>query len=293
MKLLKIFEVYTNRTSELNQYMRRSGVNGTNASDFEEIDSTEEFYSALGKIIHYTTRDNLIEIIQFFLSRSDQALDLLNDAITNEDPVEEFSSPNEMLAYLRRKYDLDDYDELIRMISMLTMKLDEPNLLPHKWFEKMSMDLRKAILKGWQDHSAGFTHGHTKSLMHLKDAKILPRTTWVTHFSGNAEAVAKNGFKIGMPDKHRLSLTTAINQSQKTGGYNFGFIADGKTALDYCENQESHYGSDFVMFQSAGSLFHHDGDFEDQFVFDGVNLNNKLFVLVKFNFDQPNRKKSL
>jgi hypothetical protein len=270
--------------------MRRSGPNGTNASDFDEIDSTEEFYSALSKIIHYTSRDNLIEIIQFFLSRSDDALDLLNDFITSEDPIDEFSKPEEMLAYLRRKYELD-YDELIRMVSMLTTKLDEPNLLPHKWFEKMSMDLRKAIVKGWQDYSAGFSNGHTKSLMHLKDAKVLPRTTWVSHFSHHAVAVANNGFSIGMPDKHRLALTTKIDQSQKPGGYNFGFISDGETALEYTNEKNSHYGSDFVMFQSAGSLFHHKNDVEDQFVFDGANIDKKLLALVKFDFHEPNRKK--
>lgn len=116
--------------------------------------------------------------------------------------------------------------------------------------------------------------------MMLQNNKLLPRTTWLVHFSDNAEAIAYNGFKYGIDQMDKLGLTTYWNDSAKSAeGYNFAFLANGRYA-SYAESKGK-YGREAVIFQNSGVLVHHHGDEEEQVIFKGKDVDPRGIVYLK------------
>ena len=114
--------------------------------------------------------------------------------------------------------------------------------------------------------------------------KMVEPGTWLIHFSDNASWIARQGFKRGIDDMTKLALTTHMSDQEKDlsdGGYNFAFDADSRYA-DYAARQGK-YGSDAVMFRSAGVEAYHYGDEEDQIVFYGPAIDPGQIVLLHNN----------
>jgi hypothetical protein len=291
MKLKNILEVYSKRTSELNRYMQNDagGARSSNFSDLQDIETVRAFIKCVLFSLdrahgsrQLQTKDLLV-IIKFMIDRDDSVVEVIHDCLIDisDSYNEDEADPTNTLPIISamRKFSVDDY---YRLFSDLREKLDSPGMFSMYWHEKFPADINSKLLFAWHSLEAdGIAYGHTKTSLRLKQSKVLPPNTWVVHFSRNAKEVAEDGFKFGTPTKHNLSLTTQIPKRAKTGGYNFGFLADGTTAINYADEYNSHYGNDFVMFQAAGSLFYHETDHEEQFVFDGTALNNKNFVYVR------------
>jgi hypothetical protein len=99
-------------------------------------------------------------------------------------------------------------------------------------------------------------------------ATILPPTTWLTHFSDEAQQVAAEGFRLGQPDYDfaRLAVTGEWI-APKAAGWNFAVEALGHDALSIA--REFKYGRGAVLFQAAGVRTRHMGDEEWQVIFLG------------------------
>ena len=113
--------------------------------------------------------------------------------------------------------------------------------------------------------------------------RLLPRTTWLIHFTNNPWEIAREGFQIGAPDIGRLGLTRYFGAGAKGPGYNFALLPQSRDAYD-CGTRGG-YGSDAVMFQSSGvSVFHH-GDEENQIIFDGPAVDPRGIVVLTRSYD--------
>lgn len=116
--------------------------------------------------------------------------------------------------------------------------------------------------------------------MSLNQPKLLPRETWLVHFSDNALDIAYNGFIYGVDQMDRLGLTCYLGGAEKKyGGYNFAFIADSRDAKFAATKRK--YGEHAVMFQNSGVSTYHYGDDENQVMFHGADVVPKDIVFLK------------
>lgn len=107
----------------------------------------------------------------------------------------------------------------------------------------------------------------------------VPPTTWLVHFTDNADEVGESGFEQGQSDINRLALTTHQGKAEKQyGGYNFAFFADSKYAVQAARSGK--YGKDAVMFQAAGISIYHHSDDENQVVVWGKDVPTSAMVLL-------------
>lgn len=116
------------------------------------------------------------------------------------------------------------------------------------------------------------------SAMELNREKLLPRQTWLVHFTNDAESIGHEGFKYGFEDVRGLHLTTHHYDRKKYPGYNFAFIANSKDARN--AEREHKYGRQFVLFQNSGVSTYHYGDEEEQIIFYGPDVNPRDIVTV-------------
>ena len=115
--------------------------------------------------------------------------------------------------------------------------------------------------------------------MSLNQPKLLPRQTWLVHFSDNALDIAYSGFKFGIDRFDALGLTLWANDREKKyGGYNFAFIANSKDANRATNGK---YGEHAVLFQNSGVSAYHHGDEENQVMFIGADVAPKDIVFLK------------
>lgn len=116
----------------------------------------------------------------------------------------------------------------------------------------------------------------------LSNDNLIPGTTWLVHFTDEPDAIAKNGFTIGMVDHTKLGLTTYhsnTNRDKRSGGYNFAFEADSADAAS--ASREHKYGEDAVMFQSSGVACYHVTDNEEQIIFNGQDVDPRKIVILR------------
>lgn len=119
------------------------------------------------------------------------------------------------------------------------------------------------------------SHAH----MMTNGKRLLPRSTWLIHFSDEAEAIAHNGFQYGVDQMDKLGLTRWLGDIDKSGqGYNFAFEAGGRDAR-YAASKGK-YGRHAVMFQNSGVSVSHHGDEEDQVIFHGSDVDPRTIVLL-------------
>jgi hypothetical protein len=117
----------------------------------------------------------------------------------------------------------------------------------------------------------------------LQHNRLLPRQTWLVHFTDDPNAIAEQGFAMGTFDMTRLGLTTYTQNSAKERGYNFAFIADGRHAN--WAASEGKYGKHAVMFQNSGVHTWHSADEEDQIIFWGADVKPSDIVVLKHHRD--------
>ena len=114
--------------------------------------------------------------------------------------------------------------------------------------------------------------------MHL-NGKLLPRNTWLVHFTDKPYDIQKEGFKYGIDQMDRLGLTTWLKDTlKKYGGYNFAFKALSREAK-FCSSK-SKYGKHAVLFQNSGVQAYHNGDEENQIIFWGADVNPKDIIVL-------------
>jgi len=119
--------------------------------------------------------------------------------------------------------------------------------------------------------------------MDLERDRLLPRTTWLVHFSNDASDIARSGFTHGMDDMDRLGLTTWFKKESKTnGGYNFAFKAQSRYAI-HAANQNK-YGKHAVLFQNSGVLASHHADEESQVMFWGKDVDYRDIIELRNNY---------
>lgn len=115
--------------------------------------------------------------------------------------------------------------------------------------------------------------------MELSNQKLLPRNTWLIHFTNYPYDIADQGFTIGIDQMDKLGLTTWTKNTsvdKKYGGYNFAFIADSKEVL----RAIGKYGKHAVLFQNSGVKAYHWGDEEEQVMFYGKDVDPRDIVVL-------------
>jgi hypothetical protein len=80
---------------------------------------------------------------------------------------------------------------------------------------------------------------------------VLPATTWLVHFTPDADGIVRCGFRWGQPDMHGLGWTKFREGRHATPGWNFAVRADSDhdvqaVGLDCEEN----YGCTAVILQA-------------------------------------------
>ena len=123
------------------------------------------------------------------------------------------------------------------------------------------------------------------------DKKEIVKNEWMLHFSEtkNASNIATNGFKK-TNDYTKSPEQVTYQKSKSENGFNYAYLATdvlqywkdgGQTMaiqpfLDYLMNERR---DDFVMFKGNGFRFYHDGDFEEQVVFNNIQPGTKVLVM--------------
>jgi hypothetical protein len=225
----------------------------------------------------------------------------LIDLVESLQSVEEkYTSNNKYFLHYMRDGDFDpwsnwgiicswlfdnDYEEEVNAAITQQSGEHEPVTDGDELADNYDADLFSALPKDIQTQAAEYTiewlmrhdpaDAPTTAHMDLRKQKLLPRTTWLIHFSDNAEQIADNGFKYGQDQMDKLGLTTWFkDEAKKYGGYNFAFLASSV-------HGPSNYGSHAVLFQNSGVHCYHYGDNEDQIIFWGADVEPSTIVLIR------------
>jgi len=157
-----------------------------------------------------------------------------------------------------------------------------------EWFQYLPKEAQKECANSVVEHLMQNDPAQAPSWAHmsLQKQQLLPRQTWLAHFTDDPWSIASSGFKYGMMDVDRLGLTTYFKNtgdSKKYGGYNFAFIADSKDARWAASKHK--YGKDCVLFQNSGILVDHHGDQENQVIFRGSDVDPREIIVLKYDGD--------
>ena len=196
-------------------------------------------------------------LVRNYLKNAEKNFDVLDswEQFKNWDESEEIAN--------NLSLDLEDEDKLYDNAAKINKyMMDNPELLDNFLYQYLDSEESPAYL----------------NMNYIRD---LPPNTWLVHFSDKAGNIADDGFKHGVSDVRKMHYTRGETYSSRTSdsGYNFAFLANSKEAASAAK--DSKYGSDAVMFMSAGVLTYHAGDNEDQVVFDGTNVKPKDIVYLE------------
>ncbi len=214
-----------------------------------------------------------------------------------DDLVEKYTTPNTMLKNYMANASFDHYqvwwlfdnwakksdyrDEIEDTLG----ECEDYGEMDPEVFEKLDPEIQKDFQE-WSDQYM-MQHEPVRAGTHQffdNQVKMLPRNTWLVHFTHHADDIYQQGFTHGTYDPYELGLTTHnSHESKKGGGYNFAFVADSR----YAENagRLGKYGPDFVMFQSAGVEAFHYGDDETQIIFWGPDVDRRHIAHATRNDD--------
>lgn len=117
--------------------------------------------------------------------------------------------------------------------------------------------------------------------LYFRNAKVLPPSTWLIHFSPAADSVARRGFVYGQPTESyeywRLPLTKH-QRAPSSPGWNFAFLSDSSAAYSVATEGENTYGVHAVMFQSPCVFAYHAADENEQAIFLGQDVQNIVYI---------------
>jgi hypothetical protein len=185
------------------------------------------------------------------------------------------------LQYL--KAGLDPYD----FAYMLEQFFEDENIeipegfdpdSPFDFMETPEFNEIKRDFISWLENNIDGSDCTMPTYMFLTGAELVPRQTWLVHFSNDADDIFDNGFKYGAEDFTQLGLTTHFTDKKRLSrpGWNFAFKADSRYARTVAVSGK--YGKHAVLFQSAGVEAAHSGDEEYQVVFWGPNVKERFLL---------------
>ncbi len=175
------------------------------------------------------------------------------------------------------------FDEFSQIAGEEITSSDQLNDCEPDLFAKLPMDDQKEAAE-WVMHYIAQHDPADLPSNHFfhPDPKLLPRDTWLVHFSDHADQIIHHGFTHGSHDSRNLGLTTYYkHDSKKDGGYNFAFEATSRYAAS-----GSKYGRNAVMFQNSGVKAWHNSDEEDQVIFWGPDVNKRDLVLLRCEYGE-------
>jgi hypothetical protein len=180
--------------------------------------------------------------------------------------------------------DNDLLDEVADLIDEPLASADDMNECDPEIYTKFPSEWKSEIasyVNNWLEQHAP-EELPTASYLRPRDKRLLPAQTWLVHFSDEAEAIAQDGFTIGMHDMTKLGLTTRYSNKsmeKSMGGYNFAFIANSRDAGSAAHNRK--YGQHAVMFQNSGVRAYHTSDEEEQIMFSGKDVDPQMIILLR------------
>jgi len=153
--------------------------------------------------------------------------------------------------------------------------------VPDAWEPEFAAWWKKNCLDDWMRNDPAETPSWAHMMLNGHKS-LLPRTTWLVHFTNDPDGVARKGFKFGMQDVEKLGLTTYFKNTgidKGHGGYNFAFSANSSESDNAADRKK--YGDDAVMFQSAGVEVYHSADEEDQVIFWGPAVDPRDIIIIR------------
>jgi 8-oxo-dGTP pyrophosphatase MutT (NUDIX family)/GNAT superfamily N-acetyltransferase len=164
---------------------------------------------------------------------------------------------------------------------------NDPDLVPTLWpdedveyIDDFSA-VPDALLVGFLEEGGDWLmeHDPTEAPLYLhSDYRGVVKNQWLVHFSDNADAIAKEGFRFGVSDMASLGLTTNLpDRAKEWGGYNFAFLPEHVRNFTY-GSRGFKYGKHCVIFRASGVRVYHYGDSEPQVIFWGNDARDIIAV---------------
>lgn len=208
------------------------------------------------------------------------------------EPIDErYTRDNVSLRDYFRKSEFDPYDYSAEIIDWLNDHADEWDVDVDldtfesgdmSSYEDLPADMRKEmegdIIDDLSNHSPEDVP--TYHAMSPTGKDLLPRNTWLIHFSDKAWNIAHEGFTRGAIDMNKMALTTwQSGWVKEHPGYNFAFRAMSRDASQAVSDGK--YGRDAVLFQNSGFEAYHHGDEENQVMFYGPDVDPRYMIYLE------------
>ena len=115
------------------------------------------------------------------------------------------------------------------------------------------------------------------SFLFFDPPKVL-RNAWLVHFTNDADAIERKGFRHGIDDPMRVGLTTHFSKAAKAQpGYTFAFRPEDVNRYAWNRGRPK-YGKEAVVFRADAVLAHHTSDEEDQAIAWGPEAKDRRAV---------------
>lgn len=191
-------------------------------------------------------------------------------------PISAEDVPDYFIMWVRDEYGDDEADRL----EVIRDQEGDDEMLA-----SVSEDMKKSYIK-WvkqTDYVRGDQNARVSKL-HIGKPRLLSRSTWLVHFSANAEDITMSGFEYGQIDPGMLHLTKHLSDKMRkeSEGFNFGYGAldiSGRKAKEAWRAYSDESIAGAVLFQSAAVQVTHYGDQELQAIFWGPNVSE--FILLR------------
>lgn len=181
----------------------------------------------------------------------------------------------------------DEHEDYVELLSEITgqefadadaINEEDPDL-----FYKLPQDVQEEaaewVIEWLMRHDPAEAPTHAQ--VGLQQQKLIPRSTWLLHFTDHPDEVAAEGFKYGVADMNKLALTTYMSNKsfeKQFGGYNFAFLAGSRDSRN--AEHDRKYGKHAVMFQNSGVMTFHYADEENQVIFRGEDVDPRDIVVL-------------
>jgi GNAT superfamily N-acetyltransferase len=135
-------------------------------------------------------------------------------------------------------------------------------------FDKVPPAVYESFLEPQGNYIMQNDPAEAPTFLHMSYKGIV-RNQWLLHYTDEPDAIARQGFTIGMGDMDKLGLTTYYKDEGKTGGYNFAVLAERANSI-----QGFNFGEHAVLFRASGLLTYHWADEFDQVIFTGEDARD-------------------
>ena len=164
---------------------------------------------------------------------------------------------------------------------------DLPDYEKIEWLEKNHPDIIKQfgeyLFRKIGNHEMDIPDSEFPAWSYFDSDPEVIKNQWLIHFTNDANAIAREGFRYGVDDMTRLGLTTSLGEfDKKYGGYNFAYLLKdynryGISIGSYANRYK--YGKEAVIFNASGIKLWHHGDSEPQVIFYGKTAKNIIPII--------------